>query len=80
MSSTMSYEFNTIRYVQIQAWLEPPHRLIHYGESCVNHYTTTQGNSITQNVWSQMLFLTPKIGHWKNWRWIQILDTALAIL
>ena len=24
-----------------------------------------------------MLFLTPKIGHWKNWRWIQILYTHI---
>ena len=34
-------------------------------------------NSITQNVWSRMLFLMPKTGHRKNGSWIQILDMAL---
>ena len=40
-----------------------------------------QRQLITQNVWllySKILFLMPKIGHWKNGSWIQILDTALS--
>ena len=108
--------------------------LIHYGKSCVHHYTTglaggdaynfwqkyrgktskikslfesilryysyfksftglgiyilypldsnCKDNSITQNVWllySQTLFLMPKIKHWKNGSWIRILDTTLFL-
>ena len=39
---------------------------------------TLEDNSVIQNVWSQMYFQTPKIGHWKNGSWVQILDMALT--
>ena len=37
--------------IQIQNWFEPPSHLIHYGKSCVNHYTTymTGGDAFNLN-------------------------------
>ena len=47
---------------------------------CASHLDSNfKGKSITKNVcslYSQMLFLTPRLGHWKNGSWIQILNTA----
>ena len=40
--------------IQIQAWLEPPNDLIHYGRSCVNYYTTWITGGDAYNFWQKI--------------------------